>query len=45
MTEKIILNKLKLEVNDNSQEISLSFGVQKMGLVGKNGIGKTRKRS
>lgn len=41
MTEKIILNKLKLEVNDNSQEISLSFGVQKIGLVGKNGIGKT----
>ncbi len=42
MSIRITLEKLCFVINDNTYEdISLSFGTEKTGLVGKNGIGKT----
>lgn len=41
MNQSIILNKLKFAVNDAEHELSLSFGEEKTGLIGKNGMGKT----
>ncbi len=40
MHQQIILHKLKIGISD-LPEISLSFGLEKTGLIGKNGIGKT----
>ncbi len=42
MNTQITLEKLKFTINGNTHEdVSLSFGLEKTGLVGKNGIGKT----
>jgi ATPase subunit of ABC transporter with duplicated ATPase domains len=41
MNQPIILNSMTFAVNERSQELSLSFGMEKTGLVGKNGTGKT----
>ncbi len=41
MNQQIILHKLKIAINDNLHEISASFGMEKTGLIGKNGTGKT----
>ncbi len=41
MNQSIIFQKVRFPVNEHTLEVSLSFGVEKTGIVGKNGTGKT----
>lgn len=41
MNQSIIFQKVTFPVNERTLEVSLSFGVEKTGIVGKNGTGKT----
>lgn len=41
MNQSIIFQKVSVPVNEHTLEVSLSFGMEKTGIVGKNGTGKT----
>jgi ATPase subunit of ABC transporter with duplicated ATPase domains len=41
MNQSIIVHTLKFHINETTLELSLSLGMEKTGLVGKNGTGKT----